>query len=245
MSDEPRETAGAETPVVNVTDKRRLYKDTMETAADMASSVESSLDAASKETAGEVPGEPSGAEVPTVEQLQTQLQEREMQLRERDAQLARLREQVIEFEAKTQEELRETRRRLERTVEQRVLRARQALLEDWLAVFDNLDLMVAGAEKATKEDLLTGIVAMQRMLNQTLQRHDIERIEAVGQPFDPQLHEAIETLTVAPEQDGRVVAQTRPGYRLGTHLIRPALVSVGRAEVSAAVLSETDIPANI
>ncbi len=238
MSDEPRETAGAEAPVVNVTDKRRLYMDTMETSADTASSVESSVDTASVEAAADVPADPSQAAPSTVQQLQ-------MQLQERDAQLARLRAQVVEFEAKTQEELRETRRRLERTVEQRVLRARQALLEDWLAVFDNLDLMVAGAEKATKEDLLTGIVAMQRMLSQTLQRHDVERIEAVGQPFDPQLHEAIETLTVAPEQDGQVVAQTRPGYRLGTHLIRPALVSVGRAETSSAVLSEADIPANI
>ncbi|MGQ9896018.1 MAG: nucleotide exchange factor GrpE [Acidobacteriota bacterium] len=238
MSDKPHETAGAEVPVVNVTDKRRLYVDTMETTADTASSVESSEVAASVQALEDAPPDPSQAVLPTVQQLQ-------MQLQERDAQLARLRAQVIEFEAKTQEELRETRRRLERTVEQRVLQARQVLLEDWLAVFDNLDLMVAGAENATKEDLLTGIVAMQRILSQTLQRHDIERIEAVGQTFDPQLHEAIETLTVAPEQDGQVVAQTRPGYRLGTHLIRPALVSVGRAESSSAVLSEADVRANI
>lgn len=239
MSDEPRETVGADTPAVNVTDKRRLHMDNLDAVADAASSAEATAETTPVEPAVEVPSVASQQDtLPTVQQLQ-------MQLQERDAQLARLRAQVVEFEAKTQEELRETRRRLERTVEQRVWQARQALLEDWLAVFDNLDLMVAGAEKATKDDLLTGIAAMQRLLSQTLQRHAIERIEAVGQPFDPQLHEAIETLTVAPEQDGQVVAQTRPGYRLGTQLIRPALVAVGRAETSSAVLTETDVSANI
>jgi len=235
MSDELRETAGAATPVGNVTEDRRPDIDTAQTPTEAASSVA----AAPEETAEKAP--PASPE--PEHDLQTVVQYLQMQLEEREAQLARLRAQVIEFEAKTQEELRETRRRLERTVEQRVLSARQALLKDWLEVFDNLDLMLAGAEKATKEDLLTGITAMQRLLLQTLQRHAIERIEAVGQLFDPQLHEAIETLAVAPEQDGRVIAQTRPGYRMGEHLLRPALVCVGRAETSSAVLSETEVPA--
>ncbi|MFQ3581430.1 MAG: nucleotide exchange factor GrpE [Chloracidobacterium sp.] len=223
MSDEPRETTDATVPVVQVTDKRRLYMDTENPESASTAAVEGATGSLDSDS-------------PTLEQLQ-------MQLEEREAQLARLRAQVVEFESKTQAELRETRRRLERTFEQRVVSERLALIEDWLAVFDNLDLMVAGAEKATKDDLLTGIMAMQRLLSQALQRHNIERIEAVGQPFDPQVHEAVETTTVSSEQDGQVVAQTRPGYRLGEQLIRPALVCVGRAETSTAVLSETEIPA--
>ncbi|MCS7080660.1 MAG: nucleotide exchange factor GrpE [Chloracidobacterium sp.] len=231
MSDEPRETTDAAGPTIQVTDKRRLFMD-----------AEAVTDAPT-EAVPETPAEPPSAPSPDLHQLQMQLEERQMQLEEREAQIARLRAQVVEFEAKVQEELRETRRRLERTVEQRVLSARQALLEDWLAVFDNLDLMLAGADKATREDLLTGLAAMQRLLIQALQRHDIERIEAVGQPFDPELHEAVETAVVAAEQDGRVVAQSRAGYRLSGRLIRPALVTVGRAESPSAVLSETEIPA--
>lgn len=227
MSDEPREPMDAAAPAVQVTDKRRLFTEADAADAPADASAETPPDAGA--------AAPAGAE--------TDLHRLRLQLEERESQIARLRAQVVEYEAKVQEELRETRRRLERTVEQRVLNARQTLLEDWLAVFDNLDLMLAGAEKATREDLLTGLAAMQRLLVQALQRHEVERIEAVGRPFDPELHEAVETATVAPEQDGQVVAQSRAGYRLSGRLIRPALVTVGRAERASAVLSETEIPA--
>ncbi len=232
MSDEAREMTDAATPAVQVTDKRRLF-----TEGDVAS------DAVPTETQTESQTEVQAEMPPEAPPEMPDLHQLRLQLEEREAQIARLRAQVVEFEAKVQEELRETRRRLERTVEQRVLSARQTLLEDWLAVFDNLDLMLTGADKATREDLLTGLAAMQRLLIQALQRHEVERIEAVGCPFDPELHEAVETAPVAPEQDGQVVAQSRAGYRLGGRLIRPALVTVGRASSASAVLSETEIPA--
>ncbi|OYT73580.1 MAG: nucleotide exchange factor GrpE [Chloracidobacterium sp. CP2_5A] len=239
MSDESRETtetteaADATVPVVRVTDKRRLSMEIEESGDDSAADARTASLADPQRL----------EERPSVEPLQMKIEELQMKLEEREAQLARLRAQVVEFESKTQDELRETRRRLERVFEQRVTSARQTLIEELLAVFDNLDLMLAGAENATRDDLLTGIAAMQRLLLHALQRQDIERVEALGQPFDPQLHEAVETASVGPEQDGRVVAQTRPGYRMAGRLIRPALVSVGRAEPSSAVLSETEVPA--
>jgi molecular chaperone GrpE len=46
--------------------------------------------------------------------------------------------------------------------------------------------------------------------------------------FDPELHEAVETVAVAPEDEGKVVAEYTRGYKLGDRLLRPARVKVGR-----------------
>jgi molecular chaperone GrpE len=61
-----------------------------------------------------------------------------------------------------------------------------------------------------------------------------EPVEALGQPFDPELHEAVDTTEVEPELDGQVTAQYGRGYRLGGQLLRPARVQVGRAKSEGA-----------
>jgi molecular chaperone GrpE len=61
-----------------------------------------------------------------------------------------------------------------------------------------------------------------------LKRYDIELIEALGKPFDPMWHEAIEVKEVTSESDdNRVMIEFQKGYRIGEHVIRPAKVSVG------------------
>jgi molecular chaperone GrpE len=55
------------------------------------------------------------------------------------------------------------------------------------------------------------------------------RISVAGQPFDPRVAEAVDTVAVASvEQDGMVVQEVRPGYRIGDRILRPARVRVGR-----------------
>jgi molecular chaperone GrpE len=154
-------------------------------------------------------------------------------LEEKDAHLRVLRDQVVEFEQKMQNDIRETRARLERTFTQRVAGVRNDIFRDLLSVFDNLDLVISVADKASKDDLLTGVTGTQRLLVHTLQQQGVERIEATGQPFDPDQHEAVDTVEVEPEKDGVVVSQMRPGYRVGGQLLRPAMVRVGRAAVVA------------
>ena len=59
----------------------------------------------------------------------------------------------------------------------------------------------------------------------------VTRIEASGQLFDPQLHEAVTTVpTSSPEQDGVVVGIVRHGYRVGADVLRPVTVAVAKAE---------------
>jgi len=54
-----------------------------------------------------------------------------------------------------------------------------------------------------------------------------------GQPFDPEIHEAVDTVEVEPEREGMVTEQYSRGYRLGNQLLRPARVQVGRSRGTA------------
>ena len=65
-----------------------------------------------------------------------------------------------------------------------------------------------------------------------------EGIEAEGQSFDPELHEAVDTVEVSPEQEGLVTAQYSRGYRMGNQLLRPARVQVGRSRGAAQSAAE-------
>jgi molecular chaperone GrpE len=57
----------------------------------------------------------------------------------------------------------------------------------------------------------------------------VEPVPAVGEPFDPEVHEAVDEVAVDdPTLDGRVVAELQRGFRFGDRLVRPAIVRVGR-----------------
>jgi molecular chaperone GrpE len=65
-------------------------------------------------------------------------------------------------------------------------------------------------------------------LREILHRRGLRPVEALGTPFDPHVHEAVDRVSVTEAADhGRVVAQRRPGYLLDGHLLRPAQVVVG------------------
>lgn len=71
---------------------------------------------------------------------------------------------------------------------------------------------------------------VRRQFLSKLEGFGVTRIVAEGQPFDPQLHEAISTVPASsPEQDGLVVGTVRSGYRIGDDVLRPAAVAVAKA----------------
>ena len=57
----------------------------------------------------------------------------------------------------------------------------------------------------------------------------VEPIESVGEEFNPELHDAVETAEVEPEDEGKVIEEYARGYKIGERLLRPARVKVGRA----------------
>jgi molecular chaperone GrpE len=103
----------------------------------------------------------------------------------------------------------------------------ERLLKDLLPVVDNLDRALAAAPEG---DAVAGGVRMVRKLfEDALAKHGVEVFSAVGQPFDPRLHEALAQLDVPGATPGAVVAEHARGFLLHGRLLRPAMVAVAAA----------------
>jgi molecular chaperone GrpE len=95
---------------------------------------------------------------------------------------------------------------------------------------DNLSLAIEHAEKdASLEHLLDGVKSTARSFGNALRETGVEVVSSVGQKFDPELHEAVDTVPVDDEKDGIVTAEFQTGYKFGERLLRPAKVQVGRS----------------
>jgi molecular chaperone GrpE len=137
--------------------------------------------------------------------------------------------------AELKRETDEVRQRLARTADERVAREKAAFISSLLPVIDNLQRAVEAAESGgSKESLLDGLRGTIAGFENVLTQAGAEVIDAAGQPFDPELHEAVDTAEVEPEREGTVTAQYGRGYRLGGQLLRPARVQVGRARSESA-----------
>ena len=120
------------------------------------------------------------------------------------------------------------RRRTVREKEELRQFAASKVLEDLLPVLDNLSLGLAAA-KAPNADLKTlvgGIGMVAEQLKTSLSGHGLKEINPLGQPFDPNLHEAISQQPHAEIAEGSVVTVVRTGYSLNGRLLRPASVIV-------------------
>ena len=101
-----------------------------------------------------------------------------------------------------------------------------------LPVVDNLERAVDYQEQHqtdSVEDLLTGVRMTLWQLREALERQEVKRIAAVGEPFDPRFHEAVE---VQPAEDGvdaeTVIGELQTGYLFGDAVLRPAKVRVAQ-----------------
>ena len=124
------------------------------------------------------------------------------------------------------------RKRIAREREELTSRAQAALAVKLLDVLDDLDRVVAGTSGGgNPEVVLQALVLIDRKMRKELEAAGLERIEPVGLPFDPSLHEAVSVLVPpAPEADHTVSATFQAGYRFKGSLIRPARVQVYSSE---------------
>lgn len=113
--------------------------------------------------------------------------------------------------------------------------AASRVLEDLLPVIDNLGLGLAAA-KAPNADLKTlvgGISMVAEQLKSSLASHGLKEVNPAGQPFDPNLHEAISQQPSADIAEGSVVTVVRVGFTLNGRLLRPASVIVSTGPAAA------------
>jgi len=115
--------------------------------------------------------------------------------------------------------------------------ANEALLGKLIPVLDNFDMALAavssaqgGSDQAANTDSLQqGVSMIQQQLRQVLADAGLEEINAAGQPFDPNYHEAVSQQESADVPEGHVLQQLRKGFKLRDRLLRPATVIVAKA----------------
>jgi molecular chaperone GrpE len=107
-------------------------------------------------------------------------------------------------------------------------RAQADVVSNVLDTLDDLGRVARlDPERTTTRDLLTGVELVERKLLKELESAGLERVGTVGEPFDPNKHEAVSTVPApSADQDHLVSAVFQPGYRFGGALLRPARVQV-------------------
>ncbi len=120
------------------------------------------------------------------------------------------------------------RRRAEREKAEAMERGKQAVLLATLEVLDNLEraLATGRAEGGTLADFLAGVELIQRQVMDSLSSFGVKPVPAVGEIFDPTVHEAIATDATDEYKPNTVLAELKRGYKLGDRLLRPAMVRV-------------------
>jgi molecular chaperone GrpE len=123
-------------------------------------------------------------------------------------------------------EMENFRKRQERIAADRMQRFKRDLFEKVLEVTDNLDRAMQYEATMDANSLRQTLRMLQSQLNAVLAAEGLTPVATVGQPFDPYIHEAIETVSSPEHPEGAVVDEVRKGYTLGGDLIRPARVTV-------------------
>ena len=132
--------------------------------------------------------------------------------------------------ARALDNLQATEARVQRNAERVYDEARSKLVGDLLPVLDNLDRTLRATGTRAHDPLIEGVRMIRTQLEGVLLRYGVERVAAVGQIFQPQVHEAVAAVPVgAPRLVGMVIDEVEPGYRFGGRLLRAAKVTVGVA----------------
>ena len=195
-----------------VTDRRRIYLD------------DEGAERVSAET------EQPSLKPTYVEELETRTKAAERQVQEVQARFDQLRQQL-------QRETDETRQRLNRSADERAASEKAKFISSLLPVLDDLNRAIQ-SENTTREALLDGVRTIASSFQSALANAGVEPLESVGEEFNPELHEAVDTAETDAEMDGRVIEEYSRGFRMGDRLLRPARVKVGRAPEQARQTAE-------
>ncbi|HQF84580.1 MAG: nucleotide exchange factor GrpE [Syntrophaceae bacterium] len=147
-----------------------------------------------------------------------------------------LKEQLEAKEAKAKEnydlylramaEMDNLRKRTAREKADTIKYGKEEIIKDILPFLDSMDRALEHADTSDARTFIDGIRLMQDQLLCCLQKHGVERIESMGEDFDPNLHEALMLLDSADHRDNQIVSEMEKGYLLNGRLIRPSRVCV-------------------
>ena len=127
------------------------------------------------------------------------------------------------------------RKRQKRELEDAKFDTKNKVLKEMLPVVDNLERAIehaGGGDDPVLKAIVDGVQLVLRQFMTAFERLDIAIVDAMGQPFDPNIHEAI-SQQESDEPAGTIVQVLQRGYRTGDRLLRPALVVVAKAKAQA------------
>lgn len=165
-------------------------------------------------------------EVPASGEVEVLSEEQIAALKMQAAQTAQYQDQLLRMAADLENyKKRATRERLDA-----IKYATESLLERIIPVLDNFEMALAAASTAgtSVQSLQAGVSMIQQQLKSVMSDAGLEEINAAGQAFNPNLHEAISQQETAEVPEGQVVQQVRKGYKLRDRLLRPASVIVAQ-----------------
>src|SRR6266496_2130428 len=113
--------------------------------------------------------------------------------------------------------------------------ANEALMQKLLTVLDSFEMALAAAQAGPGDgqSLQAGIAMTQQQLRNVLAEAGLEEVDAAGQAFDPNLHEAVSQQETDAVPEGHIAQQLRKGYKLRERLLRPASVVVAKKPAAA------------
>ena len=155
---------------------------------------------------------------------------------ELEAEVRKLKDQALRAMAEAEN----TRRRAQREIEENNKYAVSNIAREVLPIADNLRRALDGiSEEARKADerldkFATGVELTEREFLATLERHHIKRIDALGKPFDHNLHQAVMQVEAPDRAAGTVVQVLQSGFTIHDRLLRPAMVAVAKGEATNA-----------
>jgi molecular chaperone GrpE len=159
------------------------------------------------------------AVVSEVELLEARLQAAEQQ-----------REEYLTLARQTRADFENYQKRFQRDLATERRFAQAPLAGDLLPALDNLERALDSARQAGDTGaLVQGVGMVQAQLLDLLRRHGVTRVEAQGQPFDPNLHQAVGQQPSAEQPPGTVLQVLEPGYMIHDRVLRPARVIVSAA----------------
>jgi len=122
-------------------------------------------------------------------------------------------------------------KRAAREKQEAIKYANESLLQKLVPVLEHLDMALAAAQGAAPEagqSLQAGVGMICQQFKNVLAEAGLEELDALGKPFDPNLHEALSQQETPDVPEGQVVQQLRKGYRFRDRLLRPASVVVAK-----------------
>jgi len=119
------------------------------------------------------------------------------------------------------------RKRVEKETQEAVQRSNERLVACLIDIMDDLENAISAGETTENKDaLLDGIKMVHKNLDKLLEKEGLERLECVGRPFDPNLHEVLVQVPTNNHESGTVLEEARKGFMFRGKVLRPSIVKI-------------------